>query len=456
MALSNLKRHKSRTFLTVLGIVIGTISVIMMVALGLGMQENFSESIDNMGSIDIITVTKGDNTNSTTRLAEDTSTDVLTSLDLALFAEIEYIEAVSPVISKNVKLVSGKYEALNTLIGIDMALFNDLGFVTTKSQDVVAEKLGIVFGQTAAENFEEVEKSNVTGANTSQFGEGMRVGQGRMPNGGMMGGMPGRDFEVREDESLDVDVFSERITMSLDTSYSPMNQTSSTSEVYRIQGNGLLEEGDNTRDRNMYIDIETLVDLIEEAEGESIDGYDSAYLKISDTSYIDIVVNYLENYGYEASTMAEMVETIQSTTTMLQIALGAIGGISLLVAAIGIMNTMIMAITERKREIGVMKVIGATIQDIKRLFLLEAALIGFVGGVVGVGISFLLTVVFTSDLFGNMATGGGGGAMSMSFSLPEWLILVGVIFTTFVGIVSGYIPAKKAMACSALEALQSQ
>lgn len=462
MALSNLKRHKSRTFLTILGIVIGTISIIMMIALGLGMQESFASTIENMGSVDIITVTKGDSTTSTTRSSEQNTDDELTNLDLEFFQTLDYIEAVSPVIKTNVKLVSGEYEATSQLVGLEFELLEIMGYEFSETQEIESNRIGLVFGQTAAESFSEVVTSSSTG--DSGFGGGFGKFGGGAPSdmGDRGGGPPGMDDEEEEEEEeLDVDIFSDRISMSLDTSYSPMNKSSSSSDVYRIQATALLEEGDNTRDRSIYIDIEELAELIEDYELEEVDGFDEVYLKVVDTSYVEDIVDYLEEYGYSTSTSAEMVETIESTTSMLQIALGAIGGIALLVAAIGITNTMIMAITERKKEIGVMKVIGATIIDIKRLFLLEAAIIGFMGGIVGISLCYGLTTIITSSSFGSMTTGGGlrGGGMnsimSLNFQLPMWLIGAGVVFTTIVGLVSGYMPARKAMRSSALEALHA-
>lgn len=479
MALSNLKRHRSRTSLTVLGIVIGTISIIMMVALGLGMQENFAESIENMGSVDIITVSKGDHVTSTTRLSEQEDDEKLGQLDFDFFSTLDYVEAVTPVMTVNAKIISGEYESTVSIVGIDLELFEVLGFEGFIEQEVEDNRLPLIFGQSAAESFDEASstQSNQGGRGSNEFG-GSRMGGGGQggPPGGMQGGPQGRpqgefsggpDQEEDKDEEqsgleeLDVNVFEDRMAMSLDTSYSPMNQVASGTKVYRVQGSMILVEGDSTRDRNVYMDIEVLKELQEDSEGETIDSYDSAYLKVDDTAHVDAIVDSLEEYGYEATSMAEVVETIQSTTSMLQIALGAIGAIALLVAAIGITNTMIMAITERRREIGVMKVIGATVKDIKRLFLLEAAVIGFIGGVIGLGLCYGISMIIRSQSFGQMATGGmrGGGTsslMQLNFSLPLWLIIGGIIFTTLVGIVSGYIPAKKAMACSALEAIQSQ
>ena len=133
---------------------------------------------------------------------------------------------------------------------------------------------------------------------------------------------------------------------------------------------------------------------------------------------------------------------------MLRVMLGAIGAISLLVAAIGITNTMVMAIYERTREIGIMKVIGASLWDIKRLFLVEAAFIGFGGGVIGVSISFVL-----SKIVNYFAMQQGG---NMSSYIPISLYIGAVAFATCVGIMAGYFPANRAMKLSALSAIKTE
>ena len=126
----------------------------------------------------------------------------------------------------------------------------------------------------------------------------------------------------------------------------------------------------------------------------------------------------------------------------------------MLVSAIGIANTMVMSIYERTREIGVMKVLGCLISDIKKLFLFEASMIGLIGGALGVGLSYL------ASYFMNKYSGAIGGALGVGSSgskisvIPIWLVLLALGFAMLVGIISGYYPAKRATKIKAIEALR--
>ena len=135
-----------------------------------------------------------------------------------------------------------------------------------------------------------------------------------------------------------------------------------------------------------------------------------------------------------------------------------------MVAAINIINTMTMAIYERTREIGVMKVLGCEIANIRTMFLMESSCIGFIGGVLGVLISLLVSLILNNlttimasfgqyvDLSGIM---GGYGASSSTISIiPPWLMLAALVFATLIGLISGILPANKAVKISALEAIR--
>jgi len=144
---------------------------------------------------------------------------------------------------------------------------------------------------------------------------------------------------------------------------------------------------------------------------------------------------------------------------MIQGILGGIGAISLLVAALGITNTMIMSIYERTKEIGIMKVIGANLGDIRKMFLLEAGMIGFLGGSAGLIISYILSLLMNTVLSGIMSTMlgavGGGGGSTVSI-IPWWVAVGALVFATTIGIISGYSPARRAMHLSALESLRNE
>ena len=134
---------------------------------------------------------------------------------------------------------------------------------------------------------------------------------------------------------------------------------------------------------------------------------------------------------------------------MVEAVLGGIGAVSMLVAAIGIANTMMMSIYERTKEIGVIKVLGCSLKNIKQMFLLEAAFVGFGGGVIGNIVSFLLSAII------NFLTQGSGrmGLDGNISYIPIWLSLLSILFATMVGMAAGYFPAVRAMKLSPLAAI---
>ena len=137
----------------------------------------------------------------------------------------------------------------------------------------------------------------------------------------------------------------------------------------------------------------------------------------------------------------------------IQAVLGGIGAVSLFVAAIGITNTMMMSIYERTKEIGVMKVLGCDLRNIRSLFLMEAGFIGFIGGVIGLILSFILSVVINkvaANANEYMAASGG-----ISY-IPIWLVLLSLVFAVMVGMVAGFFPARRAMRLSPLAAIRNE
>ncbi|MEW6648855.1 MAG: FtsX-like permease family protein, partial [Chloroflexota bacterium] len=187
------------------------------------------------------------------------------------------------------------------------------------------------------------------------------------------------------------------------------------------------------------------------------EGYNQLVVRAEDPSQVVEIADQINELGYQASTPQSYVEGINSFFVILQLVFGGIGAISLLVAAIGIANTMTMAILERTREIGLMKAIGATNRDVLSIFLGESAGIGLIGGIGGVllGWGGSLAIGFLATTF--LAGQGGqfGGAPSgMTTYTPAWLPVFALLFSTLVGLISGLYPSLRAATLVPVNALK--
>ncbi len=166
--------------------------------------------------------------------------------------------------------------------------------------------------------------------------------------------------------------------------------------------------------------------------------------------------NELRDLGYNAWSMADSLEGIEQIARRMQAVLGGIGAVALLVAAIGITNTMVMSIYERTREIAVMKVIGASFGDIRWLFLAESSLIGLLGGALGIGLSYLLSNLLNRYGVAFMNPGmpvEDAGMMQIS-QIPLWLVGFALLFSMGIGLLAGIYPANRAIRLDPIEAMR--
>ena len=186
-------------------------------------------------------------------------------------------------------------------------------------------------------------------------------------------------------------------------------------------------------------------------------------VKAEDIAYVEEIENAIHELGFtDTSSMESIRKPMEQQMQTVQLILGGLGAVSLIVAALGITNTMIMSIYERTREIGVMKVLGCVVGDIRTMFLVEAGLIGLMGGIVGIGVSYLLSAIINhlvssgqggSMLGGMLGMAGGGTQISL---IPPWLALGAIVFAIGVGLLSGVLPANRAVKISALTAIKQE
>lgn len=222
----------------------------------------------------------------------------------------------------------------------------------------------------------------------------------------------------------------------------------------------------NSYSYNVYTDIDSLKKYLKENyRGQAIPGqptdksgnpykyfcYDQVIVSVDDIDNVEDVKSQISDMGYECYSESEWIKQAQQQMLIIEAVLGGIGAISLLVAAIGIANTMTMSIYERTKEIGVMKVLGCSLGNIRMMFLTEAAFIGFIGGVIGLIISYILS--FVCNLFLPALVGYEGQNISV---IPFWLVLVAIAFSTLIGMLAGFFPAQRATKLSPLAAIRNE
>ncbi|NLV16145.1 MAG: ABC transporter permease [Syntrophomonadaceae bacterium] len=445
MSFGNLMRRKTRAILTVLGVVIGTASIVVMLSLGLAMEKSFKDSLASMGSLNTIQVYSGGGYGySTDQPGQDAKLD---DAAVAAFEMIPGVEAVMAEKNTYMKMVSGRMVGGVSIVGINPDVMENFGFEAEEGRLLQSsDKNALVFGKQVAFNF---------------YNPRSRDQEGMMYYGGMS--------EGEAEPEPPVKLLSGKLMMSSDHNYGEPRRSVQDSDYkapdpHEVRGVGILVRSNDEKDWNAYMNIKVLEEIIEQdqrATGQrntrnnQEEKYSTIKVKALDIDKVEGVQEQIKNMGYQAHSLTEILESMQKQSRTIMGILGAIGAVSLLVAAIGIANTMMMSIYERTREIGIIKVLGANISDIRKMFLLEAAMIGFGGGLMGVALSYLISFGLNEGvarIYGQQSMGGVG---QMSVIVPE-LAIIAVIFATIIGVVSGYIPARRAMNLSALEAIRNE
>ncbi|MCL2637027.1 MAG: ABC transporter permease [Oscillospiraceae bacterium] len=214
----------------------------------------------------------------------------------------------------------------------------------------------------------------------------------------------------------------------------------------------------------IFIDISYMAGLIKaynelnpDNRYEEFNGvYNNVRVRVDDMNNVPAVEAEIKAMGFQTSSFNEMRENMMQQIGTIQMLLAAVAAVSLLVATMNITNTMIMAIIERTKEIGIMKVLGCDIGKIRLMFLGEAALIGFLGGAAGVlfsyGLSFIINNFFGQALMGMFMHSGGDEKISISI-IPPYLVLLGLAGATIIGMLAGLYPAQRSIKISALSAI---
>ena len=193
------------------------------------------------------------------------------------------------------------------------------------------------------------------------------------------------------------------------------------------------------------------------SSGSTDQGYQQVIVKADDINEVVNIMDQISELGYGCYSPIQILEDMQQQSAGLRQILLGIGIMSFIIAAIGIANTMFMSIYERTREIGIIKVIGAKLKDIKRIFLMEAWWIGLFGGLLGIGLSYLLSFLlnkFNVNL-GSSTIWTPEGEMTLDSSyIPIWLSAVALAFAPVASLLAGIFPSRRAMKLNVMAALR--
>lgn len=457
MSLGSLRRRKLRTFLTILGVVIGTTSIVVMISLGLGLQESMYRQVEESGGTTTLTVYGKDNAFMGYGSESEEETDqYLTDEAMDSFAALEHVESAYPRISTSGLALKGRYQGYLDIIGMTR-------------EDMETQKLQLNPGGTLPDSG--------SGELTFVFGNMVLMNFNDKSGGGgywETGELP--DIDLQNDQLfliLDQDSYYQNQSSPVQSGEMSGDEGTSTRRIpkkYVVSASGVIAGGENDYNQYSYsaiCDIVKLKDTLQrEFRGRVIPGqpvtekgkpikdfvYSSAVLRADDMDNVEELAQTIRNMGYTVNTNMELIEEMRKSLLMVQAVLGGIGAVALLVAAIGITNTMMMSIYERTKEIGIMKVIGCSLRNIRQLFLLEAAFIGLIGGIAGNILSLILSGVINLFASSEALTGTPG---SISY-IPFWLMLASSGFAILVGMAAGYFPAVRAMKLSPLAAIRGE
>ena len=180
--------------------------------------------------------------------------------------------------------------------------------------------------------------------------------------------------------------------------------------------------------------------------------YPSLSVRVKSPSHVEALEASIKSMGFGAFSLLDASKSLRTFFSVFDLLLGIFGSLALAVATLGIVNTLVMAILERRREIGVLKALGASDSDVQQLFFVEAGVIGFLGGIIGIGFGWILSRAMT---FGTNVYLHRQNLNPIDLSsVPWWLMVGGLIFAVFVSLAAGLYPASRAAKLNPVDALR--
>ncbi|MDR1358863.1 MAG: ABC transporter permease [Coriobacteriales bacterium] len=518
-SVDNLRRRKGRTMLTIIGVLVGVCAIVVMVSLGVAVNNSTDEMLKNWGDLTRIEVLSEGAQQDTPKLDETM---------VEQFRSIPGVRVATPVMEPqdvSATIVGGpnnRFEAPGQLIGLEPGAIGPLGYALLAGSSKLtgnpdANRIPVLVGAQAPFGFRDTQKSqNSPDAQKYPQYDDEYMNILNLPRYDEKGTLlnPEEFFfdilhtklfyrvVVGRDEGSGEDVYKEYELV-------PVGMISGGANDFAIN-NGFVMNIENLR--KLQADVRKAaggsaggglergsdgngggsIAVVSSRGGSggggassstggggsssgrgSAGSYSRVLVKVEHVEAMDEVERSIKAEGYQIDSITETRRQMQGQVAQTQMMLGGLAAVSLFVAALNIMNTMTMAITERRREIGIMKVLGCELKNIRRMFLIEAGAIGLIGGVAGVLVSVLLSLLLNNlpALLALLGLGAGGVDVGSFFGLgglgqtgtaaaisviQAWLIAFALLFAAAVGLFSGILPARKAVRISSLEAIRHE
>lgn len=395
MAFTALYANKLRSLLTMLGIIIGVGAVIAMVSIGMGVRSNIQESIASLGS-NMLIVSPGSLNRGGPRGAAGSMQTLKYDDARAIQSKIKNIDFVSPSVSGSYQVVNGNQNWNTSIQGVTPEYMDIKSLTVVSGSFITQDNMNrrdrvAVIGATAAENLFDGE--NPVGRNVRVNNQPFRI-IGLLESKGQSS--MGQD----QDDVMIIPLTTAQERM-LGITYVQSISVQVSDAMFMDQ---------------VQFDIETLLRQRHKISGGRED-------------------------DFHVRNLTSLMETMNQTTAMITLLLGSVAGISLIVGGIGIMNIMMVSVTERTREIGIRKALGATFNNIMMQFLIESVVIGVIGGLIGIVAGCCLSYAIAA--VGDFTT------------VITWApVLVSFTFSVGIGLLFGILPARKAARLDPIEALR--
>lgn len=397
IAYRSLSKNKLRSFLTMLGIIIGVASVIAMLAIGQGSKKNIEDSISSLG-VNTIMVMPGAISTGGIRLSTGTANSLKNEDEDAVAQRCDLLEYVTPVVNKGVQVVAGNENWSTIIFGAKSDYFNirsitvSIGVKYSDEDERTAAKVCII-GHTV--------DSNLFGPSFNPIGQTIRINSIPFRIIGMYDRKGQNAFGQDQDDAV----------------IAPFS----------------------TVQKRMMTNSDIINSIY--CSAKSADMIDDAVDEISKVLRQRHKLAPSDDNDFTVRTEEDIANIFGTVTKVMTILLASVAGISLLVGGIGIMNIMLVSVTERTREIGIRLAIGAKGRDILLQFMIESIFISFIGGFIGVCLGILI-----STLIGKF----GGWPVTVTVSS----VLLSFIFSAAVGLFFGWYPARKAANLNPIDALR--